>query len=337
MALVLPATGAMACASCGCSLNTDVGTQGMGMAGGWTLDVRYDTLNQNKLWSGTKSISQSAVNAANPRAEVENFTQNNYLTASLDYNDAEAWGVTAILPYIMRTHSTFGSGDGSLDGAANASNPSSNGYLSQASGVGDMKIIGRYFGFAEQKDWGFQLGLKLPTGSNSQTVVNNGGALQGVDPGLQLGTGSTDVILGVYQFGYIPNTENWGYFANIQYQATIKPTDVPVTIAQLNTPGVSSYRPGNAANLNLGLNYQGFERLVPTLQVNMLNKKVDSGTAADTLSTGGVLAYLTPGALYNLTDQTQLYANVQLPIYQNVNGYQLVPSFVASVGVRVHF
>lgn len=337
-ALALPASTVLACASCGCSLNTDIGTQGMGMSGGWTLDVRYDTLNQNKLWAGTKSISQNGVNAANPSAEVENFTQNNYLTASLDYNDGEKWGVTTILPYIMRTHSTFGSDDG-ISGPTNASNPSSNAYLSQASGIGDMKIIGRYFGFAEEKDWGFQFGVKLPTGNNSQTVVNNGGSLQGVDPGLQLGTGSTDVIIGAYKFGFIPTTEDWGYFANIQYQATVKPTDVPVTIATLNAQnGVgSSYRPGNAANFNLGVNYQGFEKLVPTLQLNMLNKKVDSGTAADTLSTGGVLAYITPGALYNVTDTTQLYVNVQLPIYQNVNGFQLVPSFVASVGMRVHF
>jgi len=87
----------MACASCGCSLNTDIGTQGMGMTEGWTLDVRYDTLNQNKLRYGTKSISQSqAANTPNPKtgqnAEVEGYTQNNYLTASLDYNDGESWG-----------------------------------------------------------------------------------------------------------------------------------------------------------------------------------------------------------------------------------------------------
>jgi len=120
MALVLPAAGAMACASCGCSLNTDIGTQGMGMTEGWTLDVRYDTLNQNKLRYGTKGISQSqAANTPNPKtgqnAEVEGYTQNNYLTASLDYNDGESWGVTGVLPYIMRNHSTFGVYDGSGD------------------------------------------------------------------------------------------------------------------------------------------------------------------------------------------------------------------------------
>ena len=337
MAFLMPAVEVMACASCGCSLNTDIGTQGMGMSGGWTLDVRYDVLNQNKLWSGTKSISQQAVNAANPSAEDENFTQNNYLTASLDYNDGEAWGVTTSLPYIMRTHSTFGSGDGSPDGAANASNPSGNGYLSQASGFGDMKIIGRYFGFSEEKDWGFQFGAKLPTGSNSQATKNNAGQTQAVDPGLQLGTGSTDLIGGIYKFGFIPKTENWGYFANLQYQATVKPTNVPSSFATLGNPSSGSYRPGNAFNVNIGANYQGFEKWVPTVQINFLNKKVDSGTAADTLSTGGTLAYLTPGALYNLSDKTQVYANVQLPIYQNVNGYQLVPTFIASMGVRVRF
>jgi hypothetical protein len=64
---------------------------------------------------------------------------------------------------------------------------------------------------------------------------------------------------------------------------------------------------------------------------------VDSGTAADTYATGGTLAYLTPGLLYRLTEKTQIYANVQLPIYQNVNGIQIVPSYIFSTGVRVQF
>jgi hypothetical protein len=89
--------------------------------------------------------------------------------------------------------------------------------------------------------------------------------------------------------------------------------------------------------MNLGINYQAFETWVPTLQLNILNKRVDSGTAADTFATGGTLAYLTPGLLYRVSEKTQVYANVQLPIYQNVNGIQIVPSYIASMGVRVHF
>ena len=338
IALVLPAAGAMACASCGCSLNTDIGTQGMGSSKGWTFDLRYDNLNQNQLRSGTGSISPSqAVNTINPKtglpAEVEGFTQNNYVTASLDYNNGETWGATVVLPYIMRSHMTYGSAN--PDDGSGGWPTGENGYSSQTNGFGDMKIIGRYFGFAEQKDWGIQFGVKLPTGSNNQTAVGNNGSTVAVDPGLQLGTGSTDAIIGVYKFGIIPKTEDWGYFGNVQYQATVKPTNVPSNIAALSAG--NSYRPGNALNINVGTNYQGWDKWVPTFQFNYLYKTADSGTAADTWATGGTLLYATPGILYKLTDQTQVYANVQLPVYQNVNGIQLTPSFIASMGVRVHF
>ncbi len=342
LALSIPSAGAFACASCGCSLNTDIGTQGMGMTEGWTLDIRYDTLNQNKLRYGTKGISQSqAAATTNSKtgepAEVENYTQNNYVTASLDYNDGERWGVTASLPYIMRNHSTFGN-YGDEAGGASLPAPGYGAYSSKSAGIGDMKIIGRYFGFAEQKDWGFQFGVKLPTGARNQTgALSNGGGSVLIDPGLQAGTGSTDLIAGIYKFGYINDSDDWGYFAQAQYQAAVMVQSVPTNAPSPDGTYGGTYRPGNAANVNIGVNYQGFEKWVPTLQLNVLNKTADSGTAADTWATGGTLAYLTPGVLYRLTDKTQVYANVQLPVYQNVNGIQLVPSYIASMGVRVHF
>lgn len=340
MALVLPASGAIACASCGCSLNTDMGTQGMGMNEGWTLDIRYDILNQNKLRYGVKGISQSqAASTPNPKtgqnAEVEAYTQNNYLTASLDYSDGESWGVTGTLPYIMRNHGTLGT---YADGAPLPPSPGNGAYSSDTAGVGDMKIVGRYFGFAEQRDWGIQFGLKLPTGSRNQTgALADGGSAIAIDPGLQAGTGSTDLIAGIYKFGFINDSENWGYFTQLQYQAAVMVKPIPSSLNTVSSTPGGTYRPGNAANFNLGANYQGFEKWVPTLQLNVINKTADSGTGADTWATGGTLAYLTPGALYRLTDQTQVYVNVQLPVYQNVNGIQLVPSYIASMGLRVFF
>lgn len=340
VALSVPMAGAFACASCGCSLNTDIGTQGMGMNGGWTLDLRYDTLNQNKLRYGTKSISQAqAATTPNSKtgqnAEVERYTQNNYLTASLDYNDGESWGVTGVLPYIMRNHSTLGTYESGGDLPPTSGDGA---YSSKTAGIGDMKIIGRYFGLAEQKDWGIQFGVKLPTGSRSQTgTLADGSGAVAIDPGLQAGTGSTDLIAGVYKFGFINDSESWGYFTQAQYQAAVMVQSVPNSLVSAGYSAGGSYRPGNAANLNLGVNYQNFEKWVPTLQLNMLYKTADSGTAADTWATGGTLAYLTPGLLYRLTDQTQVYANLQLPVYQNVNGIQLTPSYIASMGVRVFF
>ena len=336
IALVLssPIAGAIACASCGCSLNTDLSTQGMGSNPGWTFDIRYDYLNQNQLRSGKSTISPAtALNITNPKngqlAEVEGFTKNNYLTSSTDYNNGETWGVSAVLPFIQREHMTYGVDDGTgtvgwPSGAA--------GYTSNSRGLGDVKVIGRYFGFAEQKDWGLQFGLKLPTGKTNQTSTNGSSA---VDPGLQLGTGSTDLILGAYKFSRFAFADDWGYYGNIQIQTAVASQNIPGNLATLETPG--NYRPGDSLNGSFGITYHAFENWVPSVQFNVIDKKSDSGAAADTWSTGGTLVYLTPGLLYSASDVMQIFVNVQLPIYQNLNGIQLAPTSVTSVGVRVHF
>jgi len=335
LTLSLFVAGAMACASCGCSLNTDLSSQGMGIDPGWIFDARYDFLNQNQLRSGSSPLSPaSAVAVTNPKtgqlAEVEGFTKNKYLTTLLDYTNGETWGISTLLPLIQRDHMTYGSA--SAIGAGDGWPSGNNGYSSKATGLGDVRVIGRYFGFTEQKQWGLQFGLKLPTGKTDQTSSNGSAA---VDPGLQLGTGSTDLIIGVYKFGRILRADDWGYYGNLQLQSAITTKNIPSNLAALETQG--NYRPGDSFNLNFGLNYHGFEDWVPTIQVNLIDKKADSGGASDTWSTGGTLLYLTPGLLVDVSQMTQAYGNLQLPIYQNLNGIQLAPAWVASVGVRVHF
>lgn len=318
---------AWACASCGCSLNTDYGTQGMGNNGGWTFDLRYDFVNQSQLRSGTHGISMAdATRATNTvtasPAEVEGYTRNRYLNASLDYNDGEKWGLTALIPYVSRQHMTYGS-DG--NGA----------YTSKENGLGDIKLIGRYFGWAEQRDWGLQLGVKLPSGRFNATDISG---TNPVDPGLQLGSKTTDIILGAYKFGPFLNTENWGYFFNTQVQRAINSSNIPANLVQISAGQDSgTYRPGNSLNINFGFNYHGFEQWTPMIQFNYLNKKADGGTAGDAWATGGRLLYVTPGAMVNLTDQAKLLLNLQLPLYQNVNGIQLAPKYIVSAGLRFGF
>ncbi len=330
LATTLTANSAFACASCGCSLNTDYGTQGMSNAGGWTLDLRYDYVNQNQLRAGTGKISTTAAAATTNTAtglpaEVEGFTKNKYLTASLDYNDGDQWGLTVHVPYIQRDHMTYGTDP---DG------PNAQGdYTSKTRGLGDVKLIARYFGWADEKDWGVQFGIKLPTGRFDSTDTTGATA---VDPGLQLGSKTTDLIFGAYKFGQFAGTSDWGYFMNGQIQRATNSSNIPDhLVAITGAPG--TYRPGNSLNLNLGFNYHGWEQWTPTLQLNYIDKQADGGSAGDSWATGGKLLYLTPGAIVNMTEQMKLLANVQLPIYQNVNGIQLVPKYIASVGVRVGF
>jgi hypothetical protein len=320
---VLPASAAFACASCGCSINSDWSAQGVSASGGWNLDLRSDYLNQNKLWSGTKSIS--ATNAAlatdtqtNSPAEVEQYTKNNYLTATLDYNNGGSWGVSLAVPYINRAHSTLGTGS---DGVT--FDPANGAYTSSASGLGDVRVLGRYSGFSELHNFGVQFGLKLPTGNKDQ--VSSGGAPTAVDPGLQLGTGTTDAIIGAYYFDSL--SDDWSYFSQATFQAALNHS----------TMAGGSYKPGNNLGVSVGVRYKGFSAFVPSLQLNGRYAQVDSGDAADTFSTGGKLLYLTFGAMVPVTESFAPYLNVQVPVYQNVNGIQLTPKYVASVGAKFSF
>jgi len=108
----LSSSAAFACASCGCSINSDWGAQGLSDTAGWTLDLRYDYLNQNQLRAGRKTISASdaaavTIPSSGDPAEVEQYTRNRYLTATIDYSQGSQWGVSLSLPYINRTHSTL--------------------------------------------------------------------------------------------------------------------------------------------------------------------------------------------------------------------------------------
>jgi hypothetical protein len=122
---------------------------------------------------------------------------------------------------------------------------------------------------------------------------------------------------------------------NVQFQRALNNSQIPANLVNLGETG--TYHPGNALHWNIGFNYHGFEQWTPTLQFNYLSKKADGGTAGDTWATGGRLLYVTPGAMVNLNDQTKLLLNLQLPLYQNVNGIQLAPKYIASVGVRMGF
>jgi hypothetical protein len=313
---------ARACASCGCSLDTDWQSLEYSYKPGLKLDIRYDYLNQDQLRHGTGTISSAAASQltsnGNP-LEVEKYTESHFITLGLDYSTNQDWGINLQVPYIIRSHSTLGTAsDGTTPG------PDGGQYDSHTSNLGDMRVIGRYQGFASKHNLGVLLGVKLATGSyrefgHSADAANPGPVL--IDPGLQPGTGTTDVIVGAYYNDAI--NKSLGYFTQVMYQTALYSTD--------------DYRPGNSLNANLGLRYVGFDYIVPQIQLNFRDIQRDSGARADTVSTGGTLLYISPGIVAAASDQISLYAFVQVPIYQDVNGVQLAPRFIPSVGVRYSF
>jgi len=307
VALLVPVS-ALACSSCGCTLSPDWENQGLSSTPGWRVDLRYDYINQNQLrhGSGTASNADIATALANgSAAETEQITTNRYYTLGIDYSPDRAWGFNLQVPYVDRNHATLSAGD-----SANTN--------SHTQSIGDIKLIARYQGFSPDGDTGLQFGLKLPTGKHDYSFSSGPGAGTPLDRSLQPGNGNTDLILGVYRYGTL--NKNWDWFAQGLFQASIKT--------------LHGYRPGNAVNLNTGVRYMAYDKIVPQLQINAQTRQRDTGANADPANTGGKLVYLSPGLTVTLNKSTKIYGFIQIPVYQYVEGLQLAPRWNASVGLN---
>ncbi|MDA8089549.1 MAG: hypothetical protein M0Z61_04935 [Nitrospiraceae bacterium] len=325
MALIIglvSSTNAWSCASCGCMLSPDWKNLQFCSTPGIGLDLRWDYINQDQLRGGTGTISPIAasqiVNNGQPQ-EVEKYTRNNYFTLGVNYGLTPYWGINVQVPWIDRSHSTLGTAsDGITPG------PGGGQYDSHTSSLGDIKVVGHYQGFSPRGNFGVLFGVKLPTGSYTETGTSTDPAAPGpvpIDPGLQSGTGSTDAILGVFYTNTLG--PKWGYFAQTLVQSALIHRD--------------EYKPGDGFNANLGVRYMGFSGFFPQMQLNFRAVKRDSGAVADTVSTGGTLLYVSPGIDIPVSFHFSVYGFVQLPVYQNLNGVQLAPRYTTSLGVHYAF
>ncbi len=328
---------ALACATCGCSLSSDA-AMGYSAETGWRVSVDYTFINQNQLRSGRSSVSASqaaAINDAGGSQEVENKTINRYTNLGISYTPTPEWNITATIPYIDRSHTTYGNA-----GAANLTADNLSGATS--SGIGDIKLVTSYQGWLPTHNLGVQLGIKLPTGDyGGQNVVTgatvghhpvffssgpNAAGSQALDTSLQPGTGSTDLILGAYY--YQPVSQDFDAFVNGQYQ---------FAIAHKLDQANADFRPGNQANISFGLRYEANPKLVPQVQINLTHKSADQGALADTANTAGTVAYLSPGATVEVASRLHVYGFVQKAFYSQLSGYQLFPRWSANIGASLAF
>ena len=330
---------ALACATCGCSLSTDA-AMGYSTETGWRLSLQYDFINQDQLRIGSRAVSAAqlaAINDAGGEQEVEHKTINRYTTLGLSYSPSADWSLRLLVPYVDRGHSTYG----------DATNPITADDLSGSTlkGLGDIRFITSYQGLLPDKNLGFQLGVKAPTGryggpsADGSSVVgrnpiafNSGPISQNSSPGnlvdtsLQPGNGSTDLIAGVYYHQAV--SDNFDGFVNGQFQAAVA--------HRLDQPG-QDFRPGNTTTVSFGVRYEANPTFVPQLQMNIFRKGRDQGSLADNPDSAGTVAYLSPGATVTIAQNLQGFGFVQVPVYSHLIGYQLAPHWTASAGLSYAF
>ena len=302
LAFAMGAVPAFACSVCGCSLSDDWAAQGYTMMPGFEIGLRLDYADQTELRAGNDRLDRAQLELPND-TEVQQRTVNR--AATLDLSDVinQRWAWSVSVPYYNRFHTTIAEGDTDIS-------------TSHTIGLGDVKLLARYQQLHRDRSCSIQFGLKLPTGRYEQSFSNGpqeGGRL---DRGLQLGTGTTNVLLGVSEF--MRPTENLGCFL----QATL---DQPLAPR-------AGFIPGTTAQLNGGVRWLNTSRFTPQLQLNLRTETREHGEDADKANSGGTFAYLSPGMTVEVTPRSSAFVFAQLPVYQRVNGLQLHPRWLLSVG-----
>jgi len=315
LATLVNAGPAHACATCGCTLSKDwLGPQ-LGSVSGWAVGISYDLIDQNQMRAGRKDIGQAAAEAilnppGHPGNEVELQTLSRTSTVSADYNTA-GWGVSVQIPFVNRYHTTL------QDGTQAGYN------FNKYDALGDARVLVKV-NLSDSLGIGLIAGVKLPTGITDELFDGPAGGT--VDPTLQPGTGSTDLLFGGYYSGGV---DKLGWFAQGLWQHAIA--------------SAAGFRPGDAITVNAGLRYADMgQAVVPLLQVNYVRRNIDTGRLVNvefdgSPLTGGDLIYLAPGVSARLGAGFSAYAYVQFPVYQDVNGVQLTAKEIYSVGVRKTF
>jgi hypothetical protein len=240
--------------------------------------------------------------------EIEIHTYNHSLTATLDHQFANDWGVDVQLPLLTRPHETIGE---------DTTEPSH----SDTRGIGDLRIVGRWQGLSTPGSvTGIEGGLVLPTGQFRQTFHSGPEKGEEVDRGLQPGTGTVQAELGAYHLGSL--LPELGYFLQVTGQVPLNQRD--------------SYKPGSFVQASAALNLTHWRNVTPQLQLSFRATGRDSGVNSDRPNSGGEQVNLSPGLSAKISSRVVGFTFVELPLYQRVNGYQLVPRAKFSAGLLFH-
>lgn len=284
-----------ACA-CGCGV-FDVGTSSMFPSGsGMVAYVEYDYQNQNDNWSG----ASSAHSADNDDKKIA--TQS--YTFGLQSMFNRRWGAQIEVPYLLRTFDT-----------------DKNAASLHWSGLGDLRLRGIYSGFSEDMSSGLTFGVKLPTGDFKHTEAKGE-----IDRDTQIGSGSTDLLLGGFMRGSFSVEPRWKWFAQAQVDAPMITQD--------------HYLPGPEADVAAGVYYEGLSigsaKISPVLQVIGSARGRDSGSASSHEDTGYERVLVSPGIEFHFAP-VKFYLDAELPLYQHVNGNQLVAPVLWKMSVGYMF
>jgi hypothetical protein len=264
---------------------------------GGTVFAEFDYLDQSHNRSGTASA---------PAADNEDKAiHTGFWTVGAQYQFSRSWGLTVAVPYWHRFFRTTDEESGEITSSSHES-------------LGDIRIKANYTGFSADMSTGLTLGVKLANGDTG---------FAGFDADTQIGSGSTDLLVGGYHLGRLTSDQRWSYFVEGQW-------DQPVAHR-------ANYRPGAEGVIAFGAYYEGWSthqdlKWVPIVQVRVVHRRPDGGADAMPEDTGYSRVLVSPGLEWTV-HRLQLYADVALPVYTYARGNQLFANEMWKLNATYHF
>ena len=298
-------TQALACA-CGCSV-FDVGG----------LDSPQEQDHGGRIffefWDGYQYQNYVGSSRASSALNTDKVINTQWYNVGFEYMFNRQWGVMVRIPTTNRTLTT--ETDASFPGQIQSFN---------SKDIGDIEIMGIYTGFFSDMSTGVQLGVKLPSGTFTAP---------GIDRDTQIGSGSTDLLLGAFHRGMLTGDNAWQYFMQGMWRQPFLYQDAadPQGFFDGNAGVIQSYHPGLQIDGAAGIVYNnlynvlGFDKITPLGQVIVSHRAADTGTAADPYNSGFDRVMLSPGIEFTkVLDEAnnrvlKTYFDVEFPIYYRAN------------------
>jgi len=298
---------AWACA-CGCGV-FEVDTAALFPEGsGGQVWLQYEFMDQHINFHATQPASAFYNN--------DKYIRTNFMEAGVQYMFNRSWGAMIEVPYWVRDY--MGDYEGNNDDI----------HWYQNNSIGDIRIQGMYTGLSEDMSTGLLMGVKVPSGDWHYPLF---------DRDTQIGTGSTDLLMGAYHLGTLPKQlgmlpltfkeRPFNYFVQVNYDLPLWEQD--------------QYTPGREVDGAVGTFYNfgqvgPLKELAPMLSFLASDRTRDTGANADPSDSGYTRFIVAPGVETKL-GVIRAYADIEVPIFQNMRGYQLTAPFATKLIVSYSF
>jgi hypothetical protein len=237
-----------------------------------------------EYWSQDQKNNYVGSSKAPASLNFDKELRTQWYNVGLSYNFNRDWGIMIRVP-VTADRSLTTQTDFLFPGQIQTFNTKS---------FGDLEIMGVYTGFFPDMSTGLIFGLKLPTGTFTAL---------GMDRDNQVGTGSTDLILGAFHRGLLSGDNAWQYFTQFVWRQPFAYHQAPDPQGYFdgNLGVVQTYHPGMQIDGAIGIVYNnfynvlGFDKITPLAQVIVSHRESDNGTGSDPLNSGFDRILVSPG------------------------------------------